>query len=443
MYSGRLSVNSVDIPNMFRSNPSSIHSLIIVLIVLFSSAQQSWSYISSIGTKCHIPNETSNGTCTIKENCIPYMNLYINSITTENINFMRELQCDNRIYMDETIVCCSNGSSSYRNPSVVIDLENLPKSTDNKADDDRNPIVTPFQAGAPFMITDRFDQDDEESSLLPQKTDCGNGYHSGKRIFGGDFTSIWEFPWMALLIYNTNSSRPYGCGGSLINNRYILTAAHCVTGQLKGIRLGEYNIETEQDCMPSKTESGQILKCADPVVDVGVEKIIVHPQYNDASRDKHHDIALVRLNTNVSYSKYIKPICLPIVGLSSGLITGNKLTSSGWGSTNVFKRYGDVSSSIKLKVRLPITDMYDCINTYKSYNINIGPGQVCAGGMRAKDSCLGDSGGPLMYYDRKNGIWVASGIVSFGAEKCGTVGISGVYTNVEYYMLWILNTLEK
>lgn len=102
----------------------------------------------------------------------------------------------------------------------------------------------------------------------------------------------------------------------------------------KGVRLGEYNIETEQDCMPSKTSTGQILKCADPVVEVGVEKIIVHPQYNDKSRDKHHDIALIRLNTNVSYSKYIKPICLPIVGLSSGLITGNKLTVAGWGSTN-------------------------------------------------------------------------------------------------------------
>lgn len=100
------------------------------------------------------------------------------------------------------------------------------------------------------------------------------------------------------------------------------------------MRLGEYNIETEQDCMPSRTATGLVLKCADPVVDAPVEKIIVHPQYNDTSRDKHHDIALIRLNTNVSYSKYIKPICLPIVGLSSGLITGNKLTVSGWGSTN-------------------------------------------------------------------------------------------------------------
>lgn len=87
--------------------------------------------------------------------------------------------------------------------------------------------------------------------------------------------------------------------------------------------------------MPSKTSSGYLyLKCADPVVDAGIEKIIVHPQYNNASRDKHHDIALIRLNQNVKYSKFIKPICLPVDGLSSGLITGNKLHVAGWGQTN-------------------------------------------------------------------------------------------------------------
>lgn len=58
----------------------------------------------------------------------------------------------------------------------------------------------------------------------------------------------------------------------------------------------------------------------------------------------------------------------------------------------VFKRYGDVPSSIKLKVRLPIADITECKNAYKAYNINLGAGQVCAGGMKAKDSCLGDSG---------------------------------------------------
>lgn len=58
----------------------------------------------------------------------------------------------------------------------------------------------------------------------------------------------------------------------------------------------------------------------------------------------------------------------------------------------MFKRYGDVSSSIKLKVRLPITDMTDCKNAYTAYNVHLGQGQICAGGMKAKDSCLGDSG---------------------------------------------------
>lgn len=52
-------------------------------------------------------------------------------------------------------------------------------------------------------------------------------------------------------------------------------------------------------------------------------------------------------------------------------------------------------------------------------------GQVCAGGVKSRDSCLGDSGGPLMYLDRNRHSWIVSGIVSFGAEKCGTADIPG------------------
>lgn len=63
----------------------------------------------------------------------------------------------------------------------------------------------------------------------------------------------------------------------------------------------------------------------------------------------------------------------------------------------VFKRYGDVASSIKLKVRLPIVDTNDCINAYRGHNISIGSGQICAGGLHAKDSCLGDSGNDFLY----------------------------------------------
>lgn len=108
----------------------------------------------------------------------------------------------------------------------------------------------------------------------------------------------------------------------------------------KHIRLGEYNTENNPDCIQtlvsSATGHGQMLKnkCADPIMEVGVEKIIVHHLYNDNSKHKHHDIALLRLNADVKYSHYIKPICLPVDELKSGLIVGNKLTVSGWGRTN-------------------------------------------------------------------------------------------------------------
>lgn len=99
--------------------------------------------------------------------------------------------------------------------------------------------------------------------------------------------------------------------------------------------LGEYNIETSPDCQFQQRNS--IKNCADPVVEVGVEKITVHRQYNDNSKHRHHDIALLRLNADVKYSQYIKPICLPVDELKTGLIVGSMLTVCGWGRTNGIK----------------------------------------------------------------------------------------------------------
>lgn len=66
-----------------------------------------------------------------------------------------------------------------------------------------------------------------DDSLLPHNFECGAQFEN--RVFGSDITNLGEFPWMALLLYN--SSRKYGCGGALISKRYVLTAAHCISGQ--------------------------------------------------------------------------------------------------------------------------------------------------------------------------------------------------------------------
>lgn len=99
----------------------------------------------------------------------------------------------------------------------------------------------------------------------------------------------------------------------------------------KRIRLGEFNTDTERDCM----KYGRRKICADPIVEVDFEKIVVHENYSEHSPQRYHDIALIRLDRDVKSTKYIRPICLPIDGHSSGINAGNRLTVAGWGQTDL------------------------------------------------------------------------------------------------------------
>jgi len=101
-------------------------------------------------------------------------------------------------------------------------------------------------------------------------------------------------------------------------------------------------------------------------------------------------------------------------------------------------------SSVKLQVWLPVVSGEDCGRVYGEKRVSIGEGQLCAGGIEGKDSCVGDSGGPLMSTgisrDGRTRYFVA-GVVSFGPEGCGTKDWPGVYTRVSHYTDWILNQL--
>lgn len=98
------------------------------------------------------------------------------------------------------------------------------------------------------------------------------------------------------------------------------------------------------------------------------------------------------------------------------------------------------ASPIKLKVNLDISDPTRCGTVYKTSGINLRDTQLCAGGLRGKDTCSGDSGGPLM--KRIKSSYYLYGIVSFGPSKCGTKDVPGVYTSVVKYIEWIENNLQ-
>uniref|UniRef100_A0A182RTT5 CLIP domain-containing serine protease n=1 Tax=Anopheles funestus TaxID=62324 RepID=A0A182RTT5_ANOFN len=270
------------------------------------------------------------------------------------------------------------------------------------------------------------------NSDLPVSPQCG--IQLSDRIVGGQATELEEFPWSALIQYwLPQGFYQFHCGGALINSRYILTAAHCVQSLPRGwqvhkVRLGEWDLATENDCSQGV--------CSSSPIDLDVEHSIAHNDYREQDNSHANDIALMRLKQDVPTTRTIRPICLPVmesirnlnwVGLSSFAV--------GWGKTETSS-----ASEKKLKVELNVRDLATCSTVYSGIGISLKATHMCAGGVRDKDTCTGDSGGPLM--TKVKGAWYLIGIVSFGLNKCGTPGYPGIYTNVAMYMDWIESNMR-
>lgn len=93
-----------------------------------------------------------------------------------------------------------------------------------------------------------------------------------------------------------------------------------------------------------------------------------------------------------------------------------------------------------MQLAVPVQDLEYCVRKFQTRQIRLVSTQLCAGGDFAKDSCDGDSGGPLMRLSQQKQ-WFLEGVVSFG-NRCGLQGWPGIYTNVRSYIIWIQNTLK-
>lgn len=199
------------------------------------------------------------------------------------------------------------------------------------------------------------------------------------------------------------------------------------------VRLGEWDTSTGTDCYADE--------CAPPVIDVPVEQLIAHERYDPDNADQAHDIGLVRLRHSVQFDDFVRPICVPQNRRQRQLLYGNtsKLTVAGWG-----QMANGVNSQQLLKLDVAAVRWRRCARTYQRQNVRLGAGQMCAGGRANEDSCRGDSGGPLMRYDRAAAYphWYLAGIVSFGPKPCGVVSVPGVYTRVGEYVDWMLANMR-
>ncbi|CAO1430413.1 unnamed protein product [Diamesa hyperborea] len=275
---------------------------------------------------------------------------------------------------------------------------------------------------------------------------CGS--NTGDRLYGGNKTSLFEYKWNVLLQFKStlgDEQLKFLCGGTLIADQYVLSAAHCATNaeadgyELFSVRVGEWDLSTEVDCTaPENTE------CASPVQDIKVESYKVHEMYNDAL--SVNDIMVIQLEHEVTYDRNVKTICLPTNEneLITKTIEIDKLIISGWGKTEHKK-----ASDVLLFAEIPYLPLDGCKERMKEDGIELilYESHICAGGADLKDTCSGDSGGPLAggIERSKNKLpkMFQFGIVSVGVG-CRGQGVSpGIYTNVAYYMKWILDQMDQ
>ena len=284
-------------------------------------------------------------------------------------------------------------------------------------------FVRPNQVNPLTDIASNFIQPNQPSSSSSQSYTCGQTKElfPVSRIVGGRRALPNEYPYQVALeterrsMWSSAATFRQFCGASVINDRWIVTAAHCLQRQnvnrLRGV-IGTTNLrETNRSS-------------------VTFERMIIHEGYD--SNSVRNDIGLLKTRQSIraaSKGNYVSPICLPRQGQQ---FSGQGVIS-GFGHV----REGGPSSSLLLSSNLQIMPDTSCRASYGSeYSV---PEMLC-GGASGRDTCQGDSGGP--FAQRTGNGWTLIGITSFG-RGCARPGIPGVYTRVSNYVNWINNKMRN
>ncbi|KAG1933407.1 mast cell tryptase isoform X2 [Pimephales promelas] len=249
--------------------------------------------------------------------------------------------------------------------------------------------------------------------------DCGVA-PLNTRIVGGTDAPAGNWPWQVSIHYNGR----HICGGTLINNQWVMSAAHCIVST---------NINRWTLYLGRQTQSTSV---ANPnEVSVGIQSIIVHPKYNNSLLN--NDISLMKLSQPVTFSQYIRPVCLA----SKGSVFHNATTcwATGWG--NIGKDQALPVPMTLQEVEIPVVGNSQCSCQYRNIaGITITPQMICAG-RTGKGICQGDSGGPIQC--KQGSVWVQAGITSFGTSLgCAIKDFPEVYARVSEFNTFVTDNIQ-
>lgn len=249
------------------------------------------------------------------------------------------------------------------------------------------------------------------------------GQHPESRIVGGINALPNEFPSIVSVRRVILTVTTHVCGGSILNNFWIMTAAQCITQSPAGanfvIWAGSHNLNLNED-------TRQV---------IGVQRSVVHPDYLGGVNPS--DIAVMRLQNPLTFTPAIQPVNLPEDNVEPRL---GAATLAGWGSIS---GANNVSPTVLQKAVVPILDFATCEEANGGPGASpFGPTNICTGPLTGGISaCFGDGGGPL--YIIENGVQTQVGISSWIWTPCGSFGRPSVYVGISHYLAWVREQLAS
>uniref|UniRef100_F6VXB0 Serine protease 38 n=1 Tax=Monodelphis domestica TaxID=13616 RepID=F6VXB0_MONDO len=258
--------------------------------------------------------------------------------------------------------------------------------------------------------------------LLPRfycqelRKECGHTFETGK-ILGGQATSINKWPWQVSILYR----RYHICGGSVLHEQWVLTAAHCFFMNMDS--LFKYKVLAGLTDLRLKNRKGQRRN---------IRQVYIHPDYG-LTHPHGKDIALVHLQRPLKFSSNVYPICLPNANISLKKVT--KCWVTGWGKMS---QDGYIEGKLQ-EAEVPLLNQFICQLIYGN-PLFIQEDMICATDMKVKKSpCQGDSGGPLVC--KINNTWIQIGVVTWG-RGCKPPILPSVFSRVPFFSPWISDIIK-